>query len=51
MAVMREFVWLCATLHDLKIFAFCGDVMLEINPIMFRIKDLAARAASLRGYL
>ncbi|WP_407276777.1 peptide chain release factor 2 [Halothiobacillus sp. DCM-1] len=25
--------------------------MLEINPILFRIKDLSARAAALRGYL
>jgi hypothetical protein len=48
---MREFGVLCATLRDLKIFASCGDVMLEINPIMFRIKDLASRAAALRGYL
>lgn len=48
---MREFGALCATLRDLKKFVSCGAVMLEVNPIMFRIKDLTARAASLRGYL
>jgi hypothetical protein len=33
-----------------RILSLC-QTMIEINPIQFRIADLAARVASLRGYL